>query len=147
MFPREQPLLADLPSQRVTLVGQDENIASAVERTLGRRRSLELSAQATPESDPGEDELLGLCAELTQRGRQRFVHLVNYRQAEPVRNVSVRLRIPRGSRVKELVLASPERQRDLPLPYEQEGGFVTFVAPQVSVYEVAVVSMSPTEAP
>jgi hypothetical protein len=58
-----------------------------------------------------------------------------------MKGVAVRLRIPDGRRVKKLVLASPERGQDLEVPYDLDGGFVTFVVPQVGVYEVAVVSM------
>jgi hypothetical protein len=88
-----------------------------------------------------KDKLLGLCAELTERGNQRFVHLVNYRKDDPVKDIAVRLRIPDGRRVKEVVLASPGRGQDLKIQHAREGGFVKFVVPQVGIYEIAVVSM------
>ena len=53
----------------------------------------------------------------------------------------MRLRIPEGRRVKEVVLASPGREQDLKVPYAREGDFVTFVVPRLDVYEVAVVAM------
>jgi len=82
-----------------------------------------------------------MCAELTERGGRRFVHLVNYREADPAKDIVVRLRVPDERRVKEVVLASPGRGRDLEVPFTQDGGFVTFEVQQVDVYEVAVVSM------
>ena len=85
--------------------------------------------------------LLGLCAELTRRGDQRFVHLVNYRDAAPFEKITVRLRMPRGGTVKGVSLASPGREQDLKVPHTQEGAFVTFMVPSVDIYEVAVVSM------
>ncbi|GEM_PF-1907184 len=79
--------------------------------------------------------------ELTERGDQQFVHLINYRGADPVNDIEVRLRIPDDRRVRDVVLASPERERDLPVTHASEGGFVTFVVPQLDVYEVAVISI------
>jgi len=142
MFPREKPLLDDLPSARAMHVKSSQGIVEAVDRALDHEPSLRISIEKhPPESGPGKDPVLGLCVELTERGDQRFVHLVNYREADPVRHITVRLRVPDGRRVRKVVLAGPERGQDLHIAHVQEGRFVTFVVPQVKIYSVAVVSL------
>ena len=142
MFPREKPPLVDLPADRVVRVETGASMAQAVEGALDQKPLLGIAIKGSrPESGATEDRLLGVCAELTERGDQRFLHLVNYRDADPVSDVAVRLRIPEGRRVKEVVLASPGREQDLKVPYAREGDFVTFVVPRLDVYEVAVVAM------
>ena len=142
MFPREESPLADLPADRVVRVKTDESMAQAVARALGGMPSLEISTgKSPPAGDAKADALLGLCAELTEHGDQRIVHLVSYRDAEPFEDVMVRLRIPQGGMVKGVSLASPGREEDLKVSYTREGDFVRFVVPRVGVYEVAVVSM------
>ena len=100
-----------------------------------REALLRISSEESPAA------LLGLCAELTERGNRRFVHLVSYREGAPFEDIAVRLRVPEGETVKGVSLASPGREEDLKISFVQEGGFVKFVVPRVVVYEVAVVSM------
>lgn len=142
MFPREKPLLTDLPSERVVRVETGENVAQAVDRVLEQQPSLRISIQGSkPEAPANEQKLLGVCAELTERSDQQFVHLVNYRGDDHVNEIAVQLRIPDDRRVKEVILASPGRERDLPVTHASEGGFVTFAVPRLDVYEVAVISI------
>jgi len=142
MFPREKLALGDLPAKRVVRVEESQNMAHAVDRALDQKPSLRLSTKTSPPGSEATDEsLLGVCVELSERGDQRFVHLVNYRDTEPVKDILVRLRIPDGCRVKEVVLATPGREQDLKVTHACERGFVTFVVPSLDVYEVAVVSM------
>ena len=142
MFPHENPPLAELPAERIVRVETSGSIIRAVKRALDQMPSLEVSTNGTP---PGsgvlEDKLLGVCAELTERRNQRFVHLVNYRDADPVKDIAVRVRIPDERRVTEVILASPGREQDLKVAYAPENGFVKFVVPRLDIYEVAVVSM------
>ena len=85
MFPREKSPLADLPADQVVRVEPEGSMAKAVVRALGGKPSLEISTKKSPPASGAKaDALLGLCAELTERGDQRFVHLVNYRDAAPV---------------------------------------------------------------
>jgi len=82
---------------------------------------------------------IGLCVELTEQVSRRLVHLVNYRSDRPFKNVGVRLRLPAGRRAKAVVLASPERQDDVRLPFKATEGVVAFSVPNVSIYEIAAV--------
>jgi hypothetical protein len=129
LIQREQPALDDLPASEVVRIGENGDIVRAVRRACGDR--LSLSIQAVP----------GLCSELTEQPGRRLVHLVNYNADNPVKDVSVRLRLPSGGRVKDVTLISPERQNDLEASFQERDGLVTFGVPQVCVYEIAVVTM------
>jgi hypothetical protein len=129
LVPREKPALDDLPVTSVVRIGQDDNVVDAICRACDNRLSVSIQAQA------------GLCAELTEQPGRRLVHLVNYRLNDPVQDVSVRLLLPAGRRVKAVRLVSPERQNDLEASFQERDGVVTFGVPQVNVYEIAVVTM------
>jgi hypothetical protein len=141
MFPHQTPPLADLSARRILRVKTGENMAQAVDRALDQKPSLGIWIEGSPPGSGAiQEKLLGVCAELTERKDQRFVHLVNYREADCVKDIAVRLRVPDGRRVTEVVLANPGRAQDLKVPYAHEGDFVTFVVPRLEIYEVAVVS-------
>jgi len=155
MLPREKPALDDLPTRlpRGLSVGQasrvvriacesrqdiqdnpvnsvkNSNIFDAVRRACDDEFALVV--QAVP----------GLCSELTEQAGRRLLHLVNYRADEPAKNIVTRVRLPVGCHVKTVMLASPERNGDLNLPFEEQDGIVTFTVPEVHVYEIAVLTM------
>ncbi len=148
MFPRDKSPLTGLPAQYVIRIKVGENIAQAVDLALEQKPSLRISPEESPSgSETIDNRLLGLCAELTERGNRRLVHLVNYRGTEPMKNVVVRLRLPGGCRAKGVTLASPGRASDLKVIYVQEGCFVTFTVPHIDVYEVAIVSQDGGDQP
>jgi hypothetical protein len=74
-----------------------------------------------------------------------MVHLVNYRTDSPMKDIAVRVALPKGRTAKLVTLASPERAADMMLPFKQEPSAVTFTVPAVSVYEIAVVTFSEGE--
>jgi len=129
MTPRRQPALDDLPKSRVVRIESPDNFMAAVGQTCGK----ELSASV--------DSLVGLCTELTERSDARLLHLVNYREGEMLRDVTVRLRLPPGRRAKTVILASPGRAKDLQVPFESDGDAVTFTVPRIDVYEIAILTM------
>jgi hypothetical protein len=129
LIPRERPALDDLPVAGVVRIGQDGDVIDAIRRACDSRLSDSIQAQA------------GLCSELTEQPGRRLVHLVNYRANDPVKDVSVRLCLPAGCRVKAVTLVSPERQNGLEVSFQEQDGSVTFSVPQVDVYEIAVVTM------
>lgn len=128
MKPREEPPLDDLPAARVVRVSETADVLDAIGRTLANERSL--SAEGPP----------GLCAELTEQAGRRLVHLVNYRLDDPPEGIATLVRLPAGRKAKAVTLASPQREADLELPFEQEGDFVTFTVPKVAIYEIAVIA-------
>jgi hypothetical protein len=129
LIPRKRSALDDLPAADVVRIEEKEDVVGAVRRACGD--GLSMSIQAGP----------GLCAELTEQPGRRLVHLVNYQAENPAEDVSVSLRAPAGRRVKAVSLASPERQNDLQLTFQEQGGAVTFRVPEVRTYEIAVVTM------
>jgi hypothetical protein len=129
LIPRERPVLNDLPGANVVRIEENDNVVRAIRRACDDR--LSVSIRAVP----------GLCSELTEQPGRRLVHLVNYNADNPVKDVSVRLRLPSGRRVKAVTLISPERQSNLEVSFKEMGGLVTFGVPQVCVYEIAVVTM------
>jgi len=129
MRPRKSPALEDLPEAGTVRVAPGDDPLAAIRRAC--RDELSLSVDGPP----------GLCAELTGKRGQRIVHLVNYRSDGPAQKVVVRVRLPDGRRAQAVTLASPERDRDVELPFEQASGVVTFTVPEVAVYEIAAVVM------
>ena len=66
---------------------------------------------------------------------------MNYRGDGVLKDISVRLHLPEGNRVKQVTLVSPERDDTLSVPFQEEAGSLTFTVPQVGVYEIAIVKM------
>ena len=129
LIPRERPVLDELPASGVVWIEEDDDVVSAVRRACDDRLSVSIRAGS------------GLCSELTEQPGRRLVHLVNYNADNPVKNVSVRLFLPPGRRVKAVTLVSPERRSDLEVSFQEQDGLVTFVVPQVCVYEIAIITM------
>jgi len=129
LIPRERPALDDLPSAGVVRIEESDDVVDAVRRACDGRFSLSIRAGS------------GLCSELTEQPGRRLVHLVNYNTGNPVKDISVRLILPPGRRVKTVTLVSPERRSDLEAEFQERDGFVSFDVPQVGVYEIAVVEM------
>jgi hypothetical protein len=129
LIPRERPALDDLPTAGVVRIEVDNDVVSAVSRACDNRLSVSIRAGA------------GICSELTEQPGRRLVHLVNYRVDGPVKDVSVRLRLPPWRRIKAVTLVSPEREKDFEVSFQEGDGLITFIVPQVCVYEIAVVTM------
>ena len=126
MRPRAAPALASLPADRMTVFQTPLEFSDAFE-------------QAWPDSlTLAVDGPVGLCCEVTAQPGRRLVHLVNYRQDGPVRDVRVRLRVPRLGVVRQVALASPGQDTELVLDFEQMDDVVSFTLPEVDVYQVAV---------
>ena len=128
MLPREKPVLDDLPFNSVVRIGENDDILGAVGRACSNE--LTLSLQAGPR----------LCSELTEQPGRRLVHLVNYRADDPIKNITINLRLPAERHVEAVTLASPEREHDIKLNFKEQASVVTFTVPEVSVYEIAVVT-------
>jgi len=129
MLPRKKPALDDIPAASVVRIGENDDIYGAVGRACANK--LSLLVQAGP----------GLCSQLTEQPGRRLIHLVNYRADDPVKNITISLRLLAGRHVKAVTLVGPEREHDMKLTFKERAGVVTFVVPQVSIYEIAVVNM------
>jgi len=127
--PRTRPGLDDLPPERVVRVAAQDDPLAAIRQVCGHAPTVEVAGPH------------GLAAEFTQQPGRRLVHLVNYRSGEPAREVGLRLQLPAGSRVKSARLASPEREADAALPFQQQDGAVTLTVSEVRVYEIVVLEL------
>lgn len=121
---RAEPALANLPSDRLIRRQDPSEILDAIQDTWPDRLTLAADGPA------------GLCCEVTDQPGRRLVHFVNYQQDKPARGVPVRLRVPGA--VNRLTLASPGRNTETSLSFEQEGETIRFTVPEIAVYEVAV---------
>jgi hypothetical protein len=131
LAPRSRPALDDLPPDRVVRAGDNENPLAAIRRASDGPLSLAIEAPVTE----------GLCTELTERPGRRLVHLVNYRGDKPLKDITVCLCLPKGKRVQQVTLASPEHEDGRSIPFKEESGRVTFTVPQLGVYEIANVKL------
>jgi hypothetical protein len=128
MFPRTKPPAANLSDSQVVRIDENDDTMAAIRRVCDNK--LTLSIPACP----------GLCCELTEQAGSgtRLVHLVNYRP-DSIKDVTVTVRLPIGRNAKTVTLASPQRQNDIPLPFEAQDDSIKFTVPEVSVYEIATV--------
>ena len=126
-LPRKRPALANLPPTQVVRVGTAGDWLPAIRQACGGHLSLDLTAEP------------GLCAELTEKPDKRMVHLVNYHADKSIKQIAIRLLLPKNRQAKTVTLASPGRETDVPLPFQQAESCVRFTVPQVDVYEIAVV--------
>jgi hypothetical protein len=127
MLPRESAPLAAIASAKELRIDQADAIPDAIRSLCAGELSLSVEG---PE---------GLCAELTEQDGRRLAHLVNYR-SEAAENVVVSVHVPAGKRAKGVTLASPQREDDITLSFQQRGDVVQFGVPRVAVYEIAVVT-------
>jgi hypothetical protein len=125
---RRKPALADLPPSAAIRMGESDWL-NGIRRACG---GFSVAIEAKSE---------GLCTELTDQPGRRLVHLVNYRADGPMRDVAVSLQLPRGTRAKRIVLASPDRDADQTVPFEKREGMVRFTVPEIRIYEIAAVEL------
>jgi hypothetical protein len=128
ILPRTKPAFGDLPESKVVRITKDGDIINAIRQILDNE--LSLSVRACP----------GICSELTEQAGRRILHLVNYRGDDPIEDIVVAIRLPVAHQVKTVMLASPERQDDIKLPFEVQGRLVKFALPVVNRYEIAVLT-------
>lgn len=136
MLPRRKPALEDLPESAVVRVAERGDWLEAVRRACGGGS---LSVEAKP-GGASAAALAGLCAELTDQKGRRLVHLVNYRDDGPVRDVSVSVRLPSGRHVRSVVLASPDRDAEHTIAFTEKDSRACFRIPEIAVYEIAAVA-------
>jgi len=130
MLPRQKPALDDLPPDRVVRVDEKGDWLDAIRRACGGQLSLSVT-----------NDSKGLCAEITEQPNRRMVHLVNYRTDSPMKDIAVRVALPKGRAAKLVTLASPEHSADITVSFKQEDGTVTFTVPTVGIYEIAIVTL------
>ncbi len=122
---RRRPLTAD----QVLRAEESDDWIEAIRRACGSRLTVSIDAEP------------GVCMEVIAQRNRRLIHLVNYRSDEAANNVAVRLSVPPGTRVRNVVLTSPERPADMEIKFTSQADTAIFTVPAVRVYEIAVVNL------
>jgi Beta-galactosidase len=89
------------------------------------------------------DAPLWVTAELAEQPgtRTRLLHLVNFKYREPLKDIPVRLRIPAGMRVREVILKSPGEGSPERLKFSADAGIASLRVPQLNVYDLVMFRM------
>jgi hypothetical protein len=67
-----------------------------------------------------------------------LLHLLNLKIEEPVTNIAVKVRLPRGRRLREAVLESPDGQPRQTLNVSSREGAVSFIVPKLEIYHLVI---------
>lgn len=134
MRPRDKAVFTDLPAGAVVRVDTTDKAPAAINKLLGDSCSLIVDTPAP------------VCAELTSQPGRLLVHLVNYDPQKPVEKIIVTVGVPRRSKPTRILVADPQQEKDVEIPFETKGNRVHFVLPKLSVYAVAAVQMEQTGA-
>jgi hypothetical protein len=129
MLARVRPAFSHLQAPQKIQISSDGDILKAIKEACDNELTLSIHADS------------GLCTELTEQPGRRLLHLVNYSNNDPIKDVLVDMRLPAGCDVDAVFLRSPEHKRDIDLLYEKEEDRVKFVIPSVNIYEIAVVKI------
>jgi Beta-galactosidase len=110
-----------------------QQLAAAVRWAAGGELSAEVDAP------------LWVTAELAEQpaSRTRLLHLVNFKYQEPVKSIPVRLRIPTGMRVREVILKSPGEGSVERLEFSAAAGIASLRIPQLNDYALILFRMDP----
>lgn len=73
-------------------------------------------------------------------GSVHLIHLVNYKTSATVLNAVVKLRVPAGKRLREVIAESPDAPA-VRLNATAAGGFATVTLPKLDLYSVLVFRM------
>ena len=66
----------------------------------------------------------------------RLLHLLNFRFEEPLRDITVKVRLPEGRRLREAVLESPDGMSRQVLEISGREGVVSFIVPKLEIYNL-----------
>ena len=129
MIPRDKSALCNLSNEQITRIASIEEFGETFCTIFNDQLSMIIE---------GPD---GLCAELTKQKGVRQIHLVNYHSDRPIENISVTLHLACDQHMKTVILASPEHENDIQLPFRINDSAVTFTVPKVNIYEIAILTL------
>ena len=78
---------------------------------------------------------------------KQLVHLVNFDLSRPRRDLDIKLRLPRGKRIRSAVALDPDAKRPERLRVEREGRVATIRVPALEIYKLVVINSSDSGAP
>jgi hypothetical protein len=71
----------------------------------------------------------------------RLLHLLNFKVNEPVTNVAVRMRIPQGKELGEVVVRTPDEGPAQEVKPTVRDGVASFTVPRLNVYDLVLLRM------
>jgi len=66
----------------------------------------------------------------------RFLHLLNFRPTQPLRDISIEVRIPDGFRLREAILECPEDSLRQVLAFSGRQGLIKSSVPRLNIYDL-----------
>ncbi|MFA5866267.1 MAG: hypothetical protein WC975_16470 [Phycisphaerae bacterium] len=119
----DMPMLTGTPA----LAMNHREILEAVDYSLQNRRTIRIEG---PEN---------LVAEVTRNDKGYFVHLLNWREDQPVTEVKVSVRLPDGDRIETIELLSPDRETASQiLNFVTKNGYAEFLVPNLLCYNIFI---------
>ncbi|MFA5866265.1 MAG: beta-galactosidase trimerization domain-containing protein [Phycisphaerae bacterium] len=117
------PMLLGTPE----LALNHNEIMEAVDFALDQKRTLVLEGQGP------------LVGEVTQNKNGYFVHLLNWDESKPIKNINVKVRVPLDRKITEARLISPDRETPAQkINVVQKDGYVEFTVPSLLCYNIIV---------
>jgi hypothetical protein len=103
-------------------------LLEAVKRAAGGRLSLEVEAPPWVTAELADQRETGT----------RLLHLVNFKYREPLRDIPVKVRLPKGARFRHAVVETPDgRSQELQVTVENDTA--SFRVPELKVYDLVLV--------
>ncbi len=122
MRPRSKPAFTGLSEQQFLKINDTGDLIEAI-RGLGKKQ-LAFTIKAP----------LGVCAEITKTDRSQILHLVNYQEGKPAKDIEAAVAIPDNSKIRKVLLSDPLLPDDKPIDFEQDNSSVRFSIPELNVY-------------
>ncbi len=129
MNPRPGDPFAGLPADRVFRAAMNDNFLESFRERYEPLLSLAVDAP------------LGLCAELLDQPGRRSIHLVNYKTPEVMKNIAVRVRLPRDQQAATVKITGLLREPDRSVPFEMKDGMLIFEVPEIETYAIAWIQL------
>jgi len=71
----------------------------------------------------------------------RLLHLVNFKDKEPLRDIPVLMQVPEGMRLREVMLKSPDEPAAIPLKFTLAGNVAALRVPRLAIYDLILFRM------
>ena len=116
-----------IPNALWKLPRNAEALLAAVKQAAGGKFSAEVDAPAWVTSELADQPVTGT----------RLLHLINFKYQEPLRDISVKVRLPQGTQLREAVVETPDGPTQV-LRVTTEGDAVSFRVPELKVYDLVL---------
>ena len=116
-----------IPNTLWKLPRNAQALLAAVKQAAGGKLSVEVEAPAWVTAELADQPATGT----------RLLHLINFKYREPLEDVPVRVRLPKGAHLREAVVVTPDGPNQ-ELRVTVEGDTVSFRVPALKVYDLVL---------